>query len=266
VDSAVEEGDEVSPYYDPMIAKIIMHGSSRSEAIAKLAGEWKHVCVWPVKTNAGFIGRCLADADFIAGAIDTAFVAAREQALTKPPPPSVAAMSQAALQFHQLYSGASPRRPTKMGAEPWSQSLGFRLNAPTSRRVGLRFHGERVTGDLGLAGEEFSQARSWARDGHAIVVFEQGEAYPFELDDGERAEGEAASGDGAMLAPMPGRIVSVAVQQGGEVKKGDALLVLEAMKMEHTLIAPFDAKVVELKAKAGDQVSEAVLLAKLDKL
>ncbi len=69
-----------------------------------------------------------------------------------------------------------------------------------------------------------------------------------------------------MLAPMPGQIVSVAVQQGGEVKKGDALLVLEAMKMEHTLIAPFDAKVVELKAKAGDQVSEGVLLAKLDKL
>ena len=265
VDSAVEERDEVTPYYDPMIAKIIAHGTSRSDAIAKLSREWKHVCVWPVKTNAGFIGRCLADPDFIAGAIDTGFVAAREHKLTKPPPPSIAATAQAAQQFHLLFSGASPAiRLRRDGASPWSHSQGFRLNAPPSRRVGLRFHDERVEADLGLA-EARNEARNWAQDGHTIVVFEDGEAYPFELDSGERAEGEAAAGDDAMLAPMPGRIVSVAVKQGAEVKKGDALLVLEAMKMEHTLIAPFDAQVVELKAKPGDQVSEGVLLAKLDK-
>ncbi len=118
------QGDEVTPYYDPMIAKIIVHAAARSEAIAKLAGEWRQVCVWPVKTNAGFIGRCLADADFIAGNFDTGFVAAREQALTKPPPPSVAALAEAAMRFHQLYAaprrGAQPRSGPSPGRNLWA--------------------------------------------------------------------------------------------------------------------------------------------------
>jgi acetyl/propionyl-CoA carboxylase alpha subunit len=107
---------------------------------------------------------------------------------------------------------------------------------------------------------------SWTwRGGGGVTCFENGEAYEFILDTGERAAGEASAGDGAILSPMPGKIVSVATKQGASVKKGDALLVLEAMKMEHTLTAPFDGKVAELKAKAGDQVSEGVLLAKLEK-
>jgi len=261
VDSAVEQRDEITPYYDPMIAKIIMHGNSRSDAIAKLSKEWNDVCVWPVKTNAGFIGRCLAATDFLAGNIDTSFIAAHEEALTKPPPPSAAAMAQAAQQFHMRFAGTSPVaiRPPHVWASPWSQSQGFRLNAAPHRRVGLLFHGKHMEADLWHA-----KPRSWTRDGHTIVVFEHGEAYPFELDTGERAEGEVAIGDGAITSPMPGKIVSIAAKQGANVKKGDALLVLEAMKMEHTLTAPFDGKVVELKARAGEQVGEGAVLARIE--
>ncbi len=85
--------------------------------------------------------------------------------------------------------------------------------------------------------------------GNAMIVFDRGEAYEFTLDTGERAEGEAAAGDGAVLSPMPGKVVAVHVKLNAKVKKGDALLVLEAMKMEHTLVAPFDGVVAELNAK-----------------
>ena len=98
----------------------------------------------------------------------------------------------------------------------------------------------------------------------AVIVFDRGEAYEFTLDTGERAEGEAADGDGAILSPMPGKIVSVAAKAGAKLKKGDPILVLEAMKMEHTLVAPFDGKLAELNAKPGAQVSEGALLARLE--
>jgi acetyl/propionyl-CoA carboxylase alpha subunit len=105
---------------------------------------------------------------------------------------------------------------------------------------------------------------SWRRRKRS-VIFVDGEAYEFTLDTGERSAGEATAGDGAILSPMPGKIVSVAAKAGAKLKKGDPILVLEAMKMEHTLTAPFDGKLIELNAKAGAQVSEGVLLAKLEK-
>jgi acetyl/propionyl-CoA carboxylase alpha subunit len=106
---------------------------------------------------------------------------------------------------------------------------------------------------------------SLTRDKSRALVGENGETYEFTLDTGERSADEATAGDGAILSPMPGKIVSVAAKAGAKLKKGDPILVLEAMKMEHTLTAPFDGKLAELNAKAGAQVSEGVLLAKLEK-
>lgn len=95
-------------------------------------------------------------------------------------------------------------------------------------------------------------------------VFQRGDVYEIEWDIGEAEGGEAAAGDGTILSPMPGKIVSVAAKAGAHMKKGDSIL--EAMKMEHTLTVPFDGKLVELNAKAGAQVSEGVVLAKLETL
>jgi len=137
---------------------------------------------------------------------------------------------------------------------------GFRVNAASSARVILRYSGEAIAVPSSQA------VGTWPlHAGEAMIVFDHGDVYEFTLDSGARAAGEASASDGAILSPMPGKIVSVTAKQGASVKRGDALLVLEAMKMEHTLTAPFDGKVVELKARQGDQVGEGVLLAKLEK-
>ncbi|HCK84720.1 MAG TPA: methylcrotonoyl-CoA carboxylase [Hyphomonadaceae bacterium] len=262
IDSAVERGDEISPHYDPMIAKVIMHAAARSAAIAKLAEEWKHVSIWPVKTNAGFIGRCLSDTDFLVGNVDTGLIANRGDALSKAPEPSAQVLATAAraLARRQVAPGPYGVRPPHVMASPWVRLEGFRINAPDACTMLLRYKDQHLAVQLGHGRDV-----GWPKaNGAGIVVFDRGEAYEFTLDTGERAEGEAAAGDGAILSPMPGKIVAVHVKLNGKVKKGDALLVLEAMKMEHTLVAPFDGKVAELKAKAGEQVSEGVVLVKLE--
>lgn len=264
IDAAVEHDGEVSPYYDPMIAKIISHASSRGEAIAKLKAACEEVAVWPVKVNAGFLSRCLADEAFVRGDVDTALIGSRGDALTSRPEPSAEALLAAANELER--SASFPTRfvrdmPIAARQSPWVRVSNFRLNAPSVRRARLRLGSQvYVVEDTGST----SHAYASSHEGH-VVSFDRGEAYEFTLDTGERAEGEAAAGDGAILSPMPGKIVNVATKAGAKVKKGDALVVLEAMKMEHTLTAPFDGIVAELKANTGDQVSEGVLLAKLEK-
>ena len=257
VDSAVEQGDDVTPFYDPMIAKIIMHAPTRHEAIAQMLREWRDVEVWPVKTNAGFIYRCLRDAGFESGAVNTALIAARGEALTAVPPPSETVLATAAGGFMRHASSPSLGAPSTRGS-PWSELHGFRLNAKPSSKVVLRCAGETHAVDSARLHDAWPH-----HHGDTMIVFNHGDVYEFTLDTGERADGEAAASDGAILSPMPGKIVSVAAKAGAKLKKGDPILVLEAMKMEHTLTAPFDGKLAELNAKPGAQVSEGVLLAKL---
>ena len=193
--------------------------------------------------------------------ITQAYMRALGGALTSKPKPSHRVLADAAFDF--LHYGALAHPSVGVERSPWTRITGFRLNAASRAIVRARY-GEEV---LALEAPE-----TWSGEGsggirggeNAVVQFDRGEAYEFTLDTGERAEGEAAAGDGAILSPMPGKIISVAAKPGAKVKKGEPLLVLEAMKMEHTLTAPFDGKVAELKAKAGDQVIEGALLAKLE--
>jgi len=258
VDSAVEQGDEVTPFYDPMIAKIIMHAPTRHETIANMLREWRDVETWPVKTNAGFIYRCLRDSRFESGDVDTALIASRGDALMATPAPSDSVGAQAAAGFMRAAASPSLGAPSTRGS-PWSALHGFRVNAAPSARIAMRVGGEAIT----VEGADVPAA--WPHHiGDAMIVFDHGDVYEFTLDTGAHAEGEAGTSDGAILSPMPGKIVSVAAKTGAKLKKGDAILVLEAMKMEHTLTAPFDGKLAELNAKPGAQVSEGVLLAKLE--
>jgi acetyl/propionyl-CoA carboxylase alpha subunit len=259
VDSAVDQGDEVAPFYDPMIAKIIMHAPTRHEAIANMLKEWRDVTVWPVKANAGFIYRCLRDARFESGDVDTALIATRGEALSATPPPSDFVRAKAAGGFMRSAASPSLGQPSTRNS-PWSTLHGFRLNAPASAPITLRWAGQSYTVESANLDEYWPE-----HVGDSMIVFENGEAYEFALDTGERSGDEATAGDGAILSPMPGKIVSVTAKAGANLKKGDAILVLEAMKMEHTLTAPFDGKLTELNAKPGAQVSEGVLLAKLEK-
>jgi len=249
IETGVEQGGAVTPFYDPMIAKLIAFAPKREAAALKLADACRHVEVWPVKTNAGFLARALAHPDFIAGAVDTGFIEARQKVLIPAAGPS--AQVQRAAGRAVLES--------KRDATPWTALTGFRLNAPPSLVVRLQ------SGDTHYAVEaEPSEDGPHAiMQGDEFVVFEAGEAFSF-IQPRSAQAGAASAGDGAVRSPMPGKIVSVQVQAGEIVRKGQALVIVEAMKMEHTLTAPFDGLLAALSVKTGDQVSEGAVLARLE--
>jgi len=253
VDTGVDEGDQITPFYDPMIAKLIAHAPTRDQAIADLAEACADVEVWPVKTNAGFLVRCLESPDFIVGSVDTGLIGREMEALTAPAEPSDEALATAGWAFRE----AVERRAGE--ATPWVELKGFRLNAAPVTTTRL-FHGARaIEVDMPMEPSRFIHVES----DEAIVVFEGGEAFTFR-DHPPVADGEGgAAGDGAIRAPMPGKVTGVSVKAGDKVTKGQALLTLEAMKMEHGLTAPFDGTVDELAAELGAQVSEGTVLVKL---
>ncbi|WP_375269932.1 acetyl/propionyl/methylcrotonyl-CoA carboxylase subunit alpha, partial [Phenylobacterium sp.] len=255
IDSGVEAGGVVSPHYDPMIAKLIARAESREAAAAALAAACAEVEVWPVRTNAGFLARCLAEPDFLAGEVDTSFIGERLEALATPPAPSQTALAAAAL-GRLAGEEPSPSDPNS----PWRALTGFRLNAAPARTVRLYRDGEAVEAPIpqdGLGADVLL-----AQDGQ-IVVFEAGEAYAFEAVAPPALGGEGASGDGAITSPMPGKVVAVSVEAGQSVSRGQTLVTLEAMKMEHALAAPFDGVVETLSVAAGDQVSEGLVMVRL---
>jgi acetyl/propionyl-CoA carboxylase alpha subunit len=257
VDSAVEEGGEVSPFYDPMIAKLITHAATREAAAEALADACGSVEVWPVKTNAAFLARCAGHPDFVAGDVDTGFIERRlDDLLGDGRPPSIVA-AIAATALAELQS--RDEEPT-----PWSPldgASGFRLNGAPRRRMTVECGGtvlEAELLDVDLFPEDLLVV-----DDDEVVVFDFGEAFAFRQPSAH-AGGPAGESDGSILSPMPGKVVSVSVKAGDTVTRGQTLLVLEAMKMEHALAAPFDGVVAELTAVAGGQVSEGVVLVKLE--
>ena len=137
--------------------------------------------------------------------------------------------------------------------------LGFRLNAPETASVVLGRAGEFRSVSLDEGG---MAAASGFRDDERVVVFYEGNTYAF--DRSSRGTVGAAAGDGAIVSPMPGRVTAVEVKTGETVAKGQRLLTLEAMKMEHGLVAPFDGVVAEVNAVAGAQVSEGAVLARIE--
>ena len=241
VDSGVEQGDAVTPYYDPMIAKLIVHASTREEACAGLAAACRAVEVWPVKTNAAFLARAANDPDFAAARIDTGFIA-RHPDLVPGDVPSPAVIAQAAYAL------------LPKGDGPWVALTGFRAGAAPEPQVTVQ-----IAGHIYKSAPASGDARVWGD-----VLFADGLAWPFSAPRFEGA-GQTAAGDGALTAPMPGTVTALNVQQGQTVKRGDVLMVLEAMKMENGLKAPFDGTVTELHVTLGAQVTESALLARIEK-
>ncbi|GAA4715480.1 acetyl/propionyl/methylcrotonyl-CoA carboxylase subunit alpha [Sphingomonas lutea] len=249
IETGVEEGDAISPFYDPMIAKLVASGESRDEAIDELAAILDGVEVWPVRTNANFLFNALLDEDFIAARIDTGFIERN---------------------LDQLVGSAEPDDSVRRGAamvalavdedEPLSGLSGFRLNAAPQSSVALGFGGQAAR--VAAADGDIADISGF-RDGERVVVFHEGSAFEFALT--SRGVAGVSAGDGAILAPMPGKVTAVEVAAGDAVVKGQRLLTLEAMKMEHSLTAPFDGTVAELNATAGAQVQVDAVLARIEK-
>jgi 3-methylcrotonyl-CoA carboxylase alpha subunit len=250
IETGVEEGDEISSFYDPMIAKLIGAGTTRDDAIDQLAFMLDGVEVWPVRTNAGFLFNALLDDDFDAARIDTGFIARRLDELVPDPQPD-----------DSIWRGAAAIAVAVDEAEePLGGLAGFRLNAPARAAAVLGRGGSFRT--VSTEDGEIAEVSGF-RDDDRVVVFTEGRAFEFAL--GARGTG-ASHGlhDGEIEAPMPGKITAVEVAAGDTVAKGQRLLTLEAMKMEHALTAPFDGIVAELSAKAGAQVTEGTLLVRVE--
>ncbi len=239
VDTGVYEGAEVSPFYDPMIAKVIAWGEDREEARELLSEMLEDSAIWPVRTNSAFLINALDHPDFVAGTVDTGLIGRDGDAMTEEPVPTAQALTNAA-----------------MAMVPRALQAGFRLNAADVRTAPFLLDGKRVEVELHGPGAE--------EPAPAMLVAEGGSVWQLAPWRADTSAGGVA-GDGAILSPMPGKVIAVDVAAGDKVTKGQKLLTLEAMKMEHSLTAPFDGVVAELNASAGAQVQVEALLARIEK-
>jgi 3-methylcrotonyl-CoA carboxylase alpha subunit len=249
IETGVEEGDEISPFYDPMIAKVVARGDERVEAIGELAAILDEIEVWPVKTNAGFLFNALLDEHFASANIDTGFIERKLDELVPQIEPDDA-----------LWRGAAAVATAEHEEE--TGMAGFRLNGPA--RTGAVLGRAGTFRHVALADDEPIAAVSGFRDEERVVVFYEGQAYEF--DRAVRGIVGHSAHDGDIVAPMPGKVTAVEVAAGEAVAKGQRLLTLEAMKMEHGLVAPFDGVVAEVNASAGAQVQVDAVLARIEKI
>jgi 3-methylcrotonyl-CoA carboxylase alpha subunit len=249
IETGVEEGDSISPFYDPMIAKLIARGEGRDQAIDELSAMLDGVEVWPVRTNAGFLFNALTSEEFVDARIDTGFI---ERHLDELVPETEA--------DEEIWQGAAAVAWLVGEAQADYPGLaGFRLNAEPNPQLSLALNGEFRTVELG---GELPGVSGFAEDDR-VVVFREGQAFGFALAARGNVGGHGAA-DGVITAPMPGKVTAVEALQGEKVSKGQRLLTLEAMKMEHGLTAPFDGVVAELNARGGAQVTEGTVLARIE--
>jgi 3-methylcrotonyl-CoA carboxylase alpha subunit len=266
IETGVAEYDSVSPFYDPMIAKIIVRGPDRATALERLAFTCDSVLTWPVKNNAGFLSALLRHDDVRSGSLDTGFIAANLDVLVAGAELSEPLLEMGAINVFKLAGGTDVAiAPQKYGhelADVWTDLLGFRANGPANKTIHMLVDGRPHSAVIGST--RLGVGSLLSQQGDEVLIVEKGWPHRFAP---FRAEGTAGgtAADGALLAPMPGRITAVDVTVGASVTKGQRLVTLEAMKMEHGLTAPFDGTVAELNAEAGAQVSEGTLLVKVDK-
>ncbi|MCR3752832.1 acetyl/propionyl/methylcrotonyl-CoA carboxylase subunit alpha [Lentzea californiensis] len=267
VDSGLYEGLVVGSDYDPMLAKVIAHGRTREEALRRLDHALGRMVLLGVTTNIPFLRALLRDEDVRSGALDTGLVERKLDSLTSAEIPDdvyVAAGLERSLQPH--------------GDDPWDQLGGWRVgeHAWTTWRINdvdVRVRGEEVVVGAGepvrararregadlLVG---SRRYSMARDGDVLWLGHDGASWALvEAEFLVGAADDAAASGGPVKSPMPGTVLVVRAQQGEEVTAGQALFVVEAMKMEHTVTAPVDGVLAEVNVQAGQQVALDQVLA-----
>jgi 3-methylcrotonyl-CoA carboxylase alpha subunit len=280
VDTGVRSGDEISPHYDPMLAKIIAHGTDRQTAVAALANALRGAKVAGVEHNLGYLIGVLEHPAFTGGDYTTSLAEAVHEQVV-PDQQAVFAVLAALFVLDR-----------EEATDPWSAASGFRCNLPARRRVLLRKGKQTMQIDidancarvnaqilsLGAAIEDVSGAVNARIDGHnrhalvlrdgrTLYVMCDGHTERFieQTDDIGRYQNQSLS-LGGVAAPMPGQVIAVNVAAGDTVKRGDVLVVVEAMKMEHSVIAPQAGTVKRVLFAAGDRVEEGVELVEFESL
>ena len=284
-DDGVREGDAISPFYDSMIAKLIVHGDTREQALAKLDAALAQTHIVGLATNVQFLRRVVRSESFAQARLDTALIP-REAAVLFQQEPVGLELAAACAVARTL----ADERALE-GDDPFSRRDGWRSHGEVLRRFEFDFRGEHVKAQLRTAhdgarvlsvgeaagvlafeatpdgldvrfGERRVRATVYWQGETAHVFTGSGATQIVEVDLLAHA-GEGHSEGGRLTAPMPGKVVSFAVKAGDKVAKGQALAVMEAMKMEHTIAAPADGVVAELLYAPGDQVAEGAELLKL---
>ncbi|MFN0162508.1 MAG: acetyl/propionyl/methylcrotonyl-CoA carboxylase subunit alpha [Burkholderiales bacterium] len=285
IDSGVGEGDAISPYYDPMIAKLICHAESRAAALALMAAALKRYEIAGLSTNVEFLGRVVTSRAFAGGELDTGLIERNRAELLPGLPTPVEAVAAAVLAD---LAAEAPQH----GADPWAATDGWRPSL-TARRTLTYRSGEETfaalleytrSGMMLSIGERCGALKGKCVDGRAVfswgdvqvaagvardvarhTVFFSGRRLDLErFDPMLVGDDDDDAGDASFAAPMSGKVLSLVAPAGTPVAKGAALLVMEAMKMEHTLTAPRAGRVREYRCAAGDQVEEGALLIVFD--
>ncbi|WP_186012647.1 acetyl/propionyl/methylcrotonyl-CoA carboxylase subunit alpha [Burkholderia gladioli] len=306
VDSGVREGDAITPFYDPMIAKLIVHGADRAEALKRMARALRDCEAVGLSTNVAFLQRIVASEPFATADLDTGLIERNHETLfaARPLAPVAVALACAALLAREGATAASADKGkggigsmSAQAASPWGALGNWRLNGDYRRKLdwqlperdtalAVRYeHGAHGGASLAI-GENEALAFGWAAgatpldlvvtiggergagrvvaDGDNFHVFVDGTAESFVWENPLAHAGDAEHGGGRLTAPMPGKVIAVLVEAGQKVEAGAPLIVMEAMKMEHTIGAPSAGVVTEVLYAVGDQVADGAQLITLD--
>ncbi len=273
-DTGVRAGDEISPFYDPMIAKIIVHGPTREIALLRLQKAISETEVAGTITNLTFLRKLAENPDFARGDVDTGLIGRFLDDLSQQPAPPPEVCALAALAAAGLYEAPAPQ-------------TGFALWSPLRRRLVLLHEDEPVEAVLTfpapmrarveLAGGEVDliwakggwQAEGRRKKARAVVLGRRvavfaGQGWEFEIVDPLERGAAAAAGGNMIEAPMPGLVRAVFVEPGQRVRAGQRLVILEAMKMEHTLGAPRDGRIGEVLVAEGSQIEAGAVMIVLE--
>ena len=285
IDSGVREGDAISPFYDPMIAKLIVWGADRREALARMAQALAEYQIVGLASNIAFLKRLVEGEAFSKADLDTGLIERNQQSLF----PALQAAPDTALALAAV-ALLTQEAAASQGSGPWGDALGWRLNSTLGRGLsfadefalagdtkayavriayqqdGWLFNGQRLRlsardgQELHVKLGERAVHGTVHRDGEQFHVFTGGAHYTLHYNDPMAHAGEAEAEGGRLTAPMPGKVVAVLVNKGQDVKKGEPLVIMEAMKMEHTIAAPHDGLVEDVLYAVGDQVADGAPL------
>ncbi|TVO57853.1 acetyl/propionyl/methylcrotonyl-CoA carboxylase subunit alpha [Denitromonas halophila] len=287
VDTGVEEGDEISPHYDPMIAKLIVWDQNRDRALARMLQALAEYRVAGVSNNISFLSRLTACPAFANADLDTGLIE-REKAYlfpeAKATPVEVWQVAALAELLREANRGAAKARRDEDPLSPWHARDGWRLNATAKRDLIFRLGEEQQTVNVAYRADGYTltvngqsvEARGELNDRGLLRVeldgmrmdatvvaanekrhvFLHGRAWQLSNVDPLHFSGEGGGAEGGLLAPMPGKVISLIASEGAAVEKGAPLLILEAMKMEHTINAPAAGTVKAFRFAVGDQVGD----------
>jgi 3-methylcrotonyl-CoA carboxylase alpha subunit len=288
IDSGVRAGDAISPFYDPMIAKLIVWGTDRAQALARMAQALSEFHIVGLATNIAFLKRLVEGDAFAHADLDTGLIERNSATLFPPAGPApLPALALAAVALVTAQTSAS-------GNDPWTSTHGWRMNGTYRRRLAFGDEYAATTQAKVYAIDMAYHAHGWAleadgkphplalvaqhdgryairldgqaiqgtvrRAGETLHVFTGGLHHVLEWHDPLAHAGEHETADGRLTAPMPGKVVAVIASNGQHVRKGEPLVIMEAMKMEHTIAAPSDGLVEEVLYQVGDQVADGAPL------